>query len=187
MPLPLDVTMEDFASFTYNRKVHLIILVAMCVMSLVVNTLTFLVNDTATQFWGLLLGALYLLFWWLRGLEKCAGLFPALHYISLFVEYVFHCLATLGIMFMFLMLLFVLMGNFELIIIVLVILMVVLLAFYAYIVFKLTPFVITVLRGSPAEKEALGCEIRGLGAGIPPGGPSGAGLSQPLPVQVQTG
>ena len=189
MPLPLDVTKEDFTSFRYNRKVHLIFLVTMGVLDLVVDVLVFITSptDSMSQFWGLFFILLFILCWWLRGHEKCASFFPAFHYITLMIEYVIHCLTVLGSCILLFMLVIALGEGFESLVILLVVLVLVMLAFYAYIVFKITPFVITILRGSPAEKEDVGREIRGLADGVPPGGSSAGGMAQPLPVQVQTG
>ena len=190
MPLPLDVTKEDFTSFRYNRKVHLLFLVAMGVLALVVDVLVYITapSDPMSQFWGLLFLVLYFLCWWLRGHEKCASYFPAFHYITLMIEYVIHCITVLCCIFLlFTVVLALSEVGFEFLIFLVVVLVLFMLAFYAYIVFKITPFVLTIVRGSPAEKEEVGREIRGLEAGVPPGGPSAGGMAQPLPVQVQTG
>ena len=189
MLFSLDVTKEDFTSFRYNRKVHLLFLVTMGVLALVVDVLVYITSttDSTSQFWGLCFLVLYILCWWLRGHEKCASFFPAFHYITLMIEYVIHCLTVLASCILLLVLVIALGEGFESLIILVVVLVLLMLAFYAYIVFKMTPFVITILRGSPVEKEDVGREIRGMAAGVPPGGPSAGGMAQPLPVQVQTG
>lgn len=189
MPLPLDVTKEDFASFRYNRKVHLIFLVTILVIALVVDVLVYITSptDSTSQFWGLFFGLLYILCWWLRGHEICASFFPAFHYITLMIEYVIHCLTAIASCILLLVMVIALAEGFESLVILLVVLVLLMLSLYAYIVFKITPFVISIFRGSPAEKEDVGREIRGLAAGVPPGGPSAGGMAQPLPVQVQTG
>ena len=189
MPFSLDVTKEDFTSFRYNRKVHLLFLVTMAVLTLVVAVLLCITSpiDSTSQLGELFFLVLYILCWWLRGHEKCASYFPAFHYITLMIEYVSHCLTVLFSCILLLSLLVHALGVGESLLILVVVLFLLMLVFYAYIVFKMTPSVITILRGSPAEKEDVGREICGLAAGVPPGGSSAGGKAQPLPVKVQIG
>lgn len=186
MPLPFGLEKEDFTSFRYNRKVHLILLLKMIVLSVVISILSYIANDQTSPLFCLILFLLYLLFWWLRAHEKCAGLFPAFHYITLMIEYVLHCLSAVSFIILLLGSLLFLAASLEPLAIILVVFILFYVVFYGFIVFKMTPFVITLFRGSPAEKEEMGREICGQGSGVPPGGPAGAGMAQPLPVQVQT-
>ena len=175
MPLPLDVTKEDFTSFKYNLKVHVIFLVTMGVLELVGNLFLYInyPTDLTGQFVGLFVYLLFFLFWWLFGHEKCASSFPAFLYITPKIEYVVRCLAVFGL---FIILLLMVAIGFAIgpipIVILLLVLVILEFVFYAYIVFKITLCVITIFSRSPSEKEIVGREIHGLAVEVSRDGPS---------------
>lgn len=92
--------------FKYNRLIHILALIVLLMISIITIVVFFISpedgilwipngrNTKIMEFFvgiGLLVAILvWMMFWWLRGLEPVAKFFPWFHYITLIVEFVLH-------------------------------------------------------------------------------------------------
>ena len=85
------IARKDLWSFEYKRNVHLVALLCVFAMDLVDVMMSLTMQNGVGMIGWLIGGVLFIAFWCMRALEGHDECFPAFHYVTLTVEYVFHC------------------------------------------------------------------------------------------------
>ena len=158
------------AECTYSRSKHLIGLIVLAIVYIVLIVVSIIGG------FGLYLGGwivciiVYVVLWWLRGLPSLAKWFPLFHYITLIVEFVYHCLSLLTGIYWSITYIIHLFKGFDLWFLLFTIAIIILTLTYALLVYVTLAVPYILLKGTVAQKAELAKEVMSSAAVNLPGG-----------------
>jgi hypothetical protein len=147
------------AEITYSRRNHIIGLIVLAIVYIVLVVLSIIGG------FGFFLGSwlvaiiVYAVFWWLRGLPALAKWFPLFHYITLIVEFVYHCISLLYGIYWSIMGILALFKGFNLWSLLMIIAFIIITLTYALLVYVTLAVPYILLKGTVAQKAELAKEV----------------------------
>ena len=158
------ITRKDLWSFEYKRNVHLVVLLCVFTMDLMDVMVSLTAQNRMGMIGWLIGGVLFIAFWCMRALEGLDECFPAFHYVTLTVEYVFHCVCGVYNIAMFMFAAhMIIMNKLKLVTVLDFVFYVVYTLLLVYLAYKMAPAVITlcITDAEQLKRLQLDDEVRG--------------------------
>ena len=152
---------------TYRRRIHLIGLIVLAILYIVLIVVAIIGGFGIFAGGWLVSIILCAVFWWLRGLPSIAKWFPYFHYITLVVEFVYHCTSLLYGIYWIITAILTLFSTFQLSLLIWPLILTITYALLVYVTLAV-PYIL--LKGTEAQKAELAKEVMSSAAVNLPGG-----------------